>query len=348
MVAASSLLENFAGVPFTEQWTIRVSKTPRIIISNFAPPVDLESVKDAISKGTSVLSDIVMPQGRMVSMPDGADGILLNQDFNYYPSSVATPERVDSFGIEQNGNEIPMAGIDVTRATRDSRYRAFPARVSTDPQIPSSRNAVINSSERSQLAIPSNSPSRGDKKAEVYEVDIPSDLESGHNVEAHTHRGSDKQDSNSPTPFYVIISVKGISKPHAALRVVSKAISVGVFAAGTATFASATLITISVALTTLCLVLAVGVFGRVTALWMASEMMKTDPVLHRVLNDRGEAGQYISEMLKRRGLTFEFMGNVIIDGRCVHKYNTWFRWSTLFGILARPFDVERLARYNRR
>lgn len=40
MVALSSLLENFAGVPFTKQWTMRVSKAPGTVdISDDAPIV---------------------------------------------------------------------------------------------------------------------------------------------------------------------------------------------------------------------------------------------------------------------------------------------------------------------
>jgi hypothetical protein len=45
-------------------------------------------------------------------------------------------------------------------------------------------------------------------------------------------------------PFYVIISLEDASVAHATLRAVSKAISVGVFAAGVSIFASATMVTI--------------------------------------------------------------------------------------------------------
>jgi hypothetical protein len=37
IVAMSSLMENLAGVPFSRQWTIRVSRAPRIEIDEGAP-----------------------------------------------------------------------------------------------------------------------------------------------------------------------------------------------------------------------------------------------------------------------------------------------------------------------
>ena len=95
--------------------------------------------------------------------------------------------------------------------------------------------------------------------------------------------------------------------------------------------------TISVALTVLCLVLAAGVFGRVAALWMASVMMQTDPVLYKAVKSRQEATEYIETILHKPDLVFEIMGHVIINGRCVCRVNKWLRWFTFFGVLAPPF-----------
>lgn len=67
----------------------------------------------------------------------------------------------------------------------------------------------------------------------------------------------------------------------------------GVFAAGTAAFTSASLVTISVALTTLCLILGAGVFGLVAAMWMISEMTKENPLIHRVVHSESEADNFI-------------------------------------------------------
>ncbi|KAF2428630.1 hypothetical protein EJ08DRAFT_322086 [Tothia fuscella] len=143
--------------------------------------------------------------------------------------------------------------------------------------------------------------------------------------------------------FYVIISVTGISHSHAALRVLSKGVSVGAFAAGTATFASATLITITVTVLVLCLILGAGVLGRVAALWMVSEFTKEQPIVHRTVHTIEDADQYIQAVLEIPGLTAELMGHVFINGRCIHRYNDWWSWATLFGILTGPFRPDKIA-----
>lgn len=72
--------------------------------------------------------------------------------------------------------------------------------------------------------------------------------------------------------FYVVVSAEGVSAVHATFRVLSKGSSVVVFAFGTTIFASASLVSVSIVLMVLCLVLAAGVFGKVVAMWIASEM----------------------------------------------------------------------------
>ena len=257
MVAVSSLLENWASVPFTHQWTLRISRAPKVKISEDAPLVK-----------------------RSLSL-----------------AIVSTNEKPDV------SNQGTKSG----------------PKVETYEDVPFIRRTTSNSSTATLDG-----------------------LESGYNCRGEVVRDQTEPWSSSRVPFYVIISLESVSTAHAILRVISKAISVGAFAAGTAIFASAQLVGISVALTTLCLVLAAGVFGRVVAMWMASEMMKTNPVLHRVVRTRGLASQYIEEILNIDGLTVEILGHVIINGRCIARFNTWMRWASWLGILAGPYDVSKL------
>lgn len=257
MLVLSSLLENFASVPFTKQWTLRISRSPKVRISEDAPMVRTSSRNPAITS---------------------------------------------------DGNVISVTEVTKTTA----------AQVVED--IPLVRRTISGRS-----------------------TEILDGLEAGFNCRGQVVRDASEPWSSSRVPFYVIISLEGVSGSHAFLRVVSKAISVGVYAYGTAMFASAQLITISIALTILCLVLGAGVFGRVIAMWMASEMMKTKPVLHRVVKGRGLAAEYIDEILNIDGLIVEVMGHVIVDGRCIARYNQWTRLANWLGILAGPYDLGRLA-----
>lgn len=155
-------------------------------------------------------------------------------------------------------------------------------------------------------------------------------------------------DQNEPwsaqcDPFYVLIAIKGVSRAHAVLRVFSKLFSICTFAVGTALFASTTLIPILAAMTTAILILVGGVFGRLTALWMASVIMKDKPVIQRVVATDWEAEQFMDAMLRIPDCVFEIMGHVVINGRCVKRYNHHVRWSNFMGVLAPPYDVTRLA-----
>lgn len=258
MVAISSLLENLASVPFTHQWTLRISRDPQVRISGLAPLVAKTS------------------------------------------SAPNTP------------NEKP----------HDSNIQKMsPLNVEIHEDVP-----------LNQISHHSN--------CETATLDA---LESGYNVKGEVFRDQKEPWSSSLVPFYVIISLQSVSNSHAFLRVISKAISVAVFAAGTAIFASAQLLSITVALTTLCLVLSAGVFGRVVAMWMASEMMKTEPLMHRVVKRREIASRFIDEILDIDGLTVEILGHIIINRRCVARFNTWMCWSRWFGILAGPYNVSKLS-----
>lgn len=91
-------------------------------------------------------------------------------------------------------------------------------------------------------------------------------LEKGYNTFGKILIEPNKPWSAANNAFYVIISVRGVSNPHAFLRVFSKILSIGVYTVGTAMFASSTLATILVAVVVASLVIIAGVFGRVTAM----------------------------------------------------------------------------------
>ncbi|KAL8717703.1 MAG: hypothetical protein Q9225_005079 [Loekoesia sp. 1 TL-2023] len=144
--------------------------------------------------------------------------------------------------------------------------------------------------------------------------------------------------------FYVVISQEGVSAPHATFRVLSKASNVAVFAFGTALFASSTLMSVSVALMILSLVLSAGVWGRVTAMWIASEMNKvSDPVLHTVVPQRSDAAEHMQEILKIPGLIIETGGHVIVNGYSIRRRNPWFSAARYIGLLAAPYDISKTA-----
>ena len=258
-VAASSILENIAGVPFTEQWTLRVSRAPRVRISKDAP---------------------------FVKRPG--------------PTTVYRP-------ADDNLSDVPLDRSKITPT------------VQVFEEVPLVRRTA------------SGSP-----------TDILDALKAGFNCKGQVIRDSDEPWSSSRVPFYVIISLEGISGPHAALRVFSKAFAIGVFVTGTAIFASVQLIVMSIAMPVLCLVLAAGVFGRMIALWMVSEMMKTNPVLHRVVNTRELAAEYIERILGIDGLVVDVMGHVILNGRCIQRHNQIFSLASWLGLLAGPFDIRKL------
>ena len=122
--------------------------------------------------------------------------------------------------------------------------------------------------------------------------DILAAIKDGFNVTSVVSIASHEAYTKQNSCFYVVISVEGVSAPHATFRVISKGSSVAVFAFGTTLFASASLMSVSVSLMVLSLVLSAGVFGRVTAMWIASQMNKTsDPVLHTVVAEHSEAAK---------------------------------------------------------
>lgn len=91
-------------------------------------------------------------------------------------------------------------------------------------------------------------------------------------------------------------------------------------------------------------------FGRVAAIWMVSEMMKEKPVIHRVVHCESEAEKLIHEILNTPGLIVELLGHIFINGKRVQRYNRYFSWFNIFGVLVSPYNVQGLlsARINGR
>jgi hypothetical protein len=289
-VVLSSFLENVAGVPFTQQWTLRVSRAPRLRISPDAP----------VLVAVDELREIRVESGtRRSKSPDG-----------------------QREAASRGNDEIELCEFNVERerGRSTSTYK----------------RPFIEQCERGESFRP----------IRRTRSELLSNLEAGYNTVGRIVLDREEPWAASRIPFYVIVSLEGVSASHAVLRVVSKAVTVGVFAAGTAAFASATMVTISIALTVLCLVLGAGVFGRVVSMWMASEMMATDPVLHAVVKTRSEAAEHISNILAIDGLCVEIMGHVVVNGRCIGRYNPWFSAASFLGVLASAFDISSLAQKN--
>lgn len=147
----------------------------------------------------------------------------------------------------------------------------------------------------------------------------------------------------SRTCFYVVISVEGITRSHAVMKMVSKGCGVAVYAFGTALFASATMMSISVALMVLSLLLASGVMGRIIVMWIASEMNKNaKPILHAVVADSNQANEYF-HAIAELPLQIEIQGNIILNGVPVCSQTRLFSAETYIGLLAKPFNLVKKA-----
>lgn len=67
------------------------------------------------------------------------------------------------------------------------------------------------------------------------------------------------------------------------------------------------------------------------------------PVLHHVVKNRNEAGQYLEAIFRVKEIACEVKGHIIVQGRSVKKFGVGIRWSDLLGVLARPFDLSKIA-----
>ncbi|CAL3971606.1 unnamed protein product [Diplocarpon coronariae] len=142
--------------------------------------------------------------------------------------------------------------------------------------------------------------------------------------------------------FYVVLSVEQIKTWHASLRVFSKAFSVGVYAVGTALFASAQFVSITIALMTLCMVLGTAVLGRVLSLWMARSLMSNDPIIHKIVRDDAAASRELDMIFAIEGLQVEVLGHIVVDGYSVTRRYEWLTISKYIGVCAGPYDLRRL------
>lgn len=109
-----------------------------------------------------------------------------------------------------------------------------------------------------------------------------------------------------------------------------------------ALFASSSLVTIQMAILVMALTLVAGVFGRVTAMWISAVIMRDRPVLHRVAKHQDDASVFMEAVLRKEGIVCEVMGHAVIAARCVKRNPKW-TWSALLGVLARAFDVSKIA-----
>ncbi|KAM6532465.1 hypothetical protein FSOLCH5_001888 [Fusarium solani] len=168
-------------------------------------------------------------------------------------------------------------------------------------------------------------------------------IKAGPNTNQRIRIATDKGSGYSRTCFYVVVSVQGISRMHAIAQIISKASSVAVYAFGTALFASASLMSISIALMVLCLLLPAGVAGRVIAMWIVSQIGRENkPILHKLVKSENEAGEYI-HAIAELDLQLEIRGHIIMSGWCIRSRNRLFSPATYIGLLAKPFDAIALA-----
>lgn len=167
-----------------------------------------------------------------------------------------------------------------------------------------------------------------------------------------TLRGS-KEYTRSRNTVLVMVSVatECQGRIRSLMRLVCKCLSIATFVTGTALFASVELLALPVAVMTLTLILAAGVFGRAITGWIVSGISKTEPLIHVVVNTTQEAQHVIARILSLdnydsqetgekevRKIQVELGGHVFVSQRRVGHRSKW-HLKTL-GVLAEPFDVR--------
>ncbi|KAF2690385.1 hypothetical protein K458DRAFT_399702 [Lentithecium fluviatile CBS 122367] len=165
MVAISSLLENFAGVPFTKQWTMRVSKTPKTVEISKDAPIIAGTMYVTNIEGHNTSNDVAKTNQEVLGMARGNSG---------------------------SDNEIGTVDFSSQLGLRPQEYRT---------------------------AKP------------LEDLNGP-----GTNITGKITMSNKRYSTPLHSTTYVINSVAKTGHGHATLSVISKAISVGVFAAGTAKF----------------------------------------------------------------------------------------------------------------
>ncbi len=154
----------------------------------------------------------------------------------------------------------------------------------------------------------------------------------------------------------VMVSVidDGMSTLQSFWRLLSKAVSIGVFVTGTAFFASVQLLALPMAVMVVTLVLAAGVFGRAIASWITDRVSRAEPLIHVIVNTKEEACQIIAKILmlnknskdtpesEMRAIQVEINGHIFVNCRRVAKRSPWH--IRILGIMAEPFDLARFIR----
>jgi phosphotransferase system HPr-like phosphotransfer protein len=154
------------------------------------------------------------------------------------------------------------------------------------------------------------------------------------------------QFTKSRNAVLVMVSIVGTnSRKRASFsRLLSKSASIAVFVAGTAMFASVTLVALPVAVLVVTLVLGAGVFGRAIAGWLVQTVSETEPMIHVIVKDEDEANHAVSRILSLKleheeKVQVEIGGHIFVDGRRVATRSKW--WVAICGVLANPYDLRR-------
>ncbi|KAL8713107.1 MAG: hypothetical protein Q9220_002628 [cf. Caloplaca sp. 1 TL-2023] len=166
-----------------------------------------------------------------------------------------------------------------------------------------------------------------------------------------------KQKTQPRNSVLIVVSVinYGDQRIGSFFRLLSKCTSIATFIVGTALFASVQLLALPMAVLTLTLVLAAGVFGRAIIGWIVVGVSKTEPLLHVIVNSTHEAQKVIKRILEldtygveepegheTRRLQIELNGHIFVNQRRVGHRSPWLLRS--LGVLAQPFDLRKLDR----
>ncbi len=164
-----------------------------------------------------------------------------------------------------------------------------------------------------------------------------------------------KQYTRPRNAVLVMVSVvnRGQGRSRSLLRLFSKCASITTFIIGTALFASVQLLALPVAVMTLTLILAAGIFGRAITGWIVSGVNKTEPLIHVIVNTTQESQHVIARILSLdkygsqatsgnevRQIQVELGGHVFVNQRRVGHRSPWYL-KTL-GVLAEPFDLRKV------
>lgn len=164
-----------------------------------------------------------------------------------------------------------------------------------------------------------------------------------------------KQYTRTRNAVLVMLSVanQDQGRYRSLLRLFSKCARFTAFVTGIALFASVQLLALPVAVMTLTLILAAGVFGRAIIGWIVSGVSKTEPLTHVVVNTLQEAQHVISRVLSLdsygsqktgedeiRKIHVELGGHVFVSQRRVGRRSPWHLGN--LGVLAEPYDLRKV------